>query len=74
MILCASSSKERRNAFASHPVRSHHTSRSSFCRIERQNGPAASAYSATSRPVFPILADIVEKVFLGRRTKILKVD
>ena len=33
-----------------------HTSRSSFCRIERQNSFAASAYAATSRPVFPVLA------------------
>ena len=32
-----------------------HTSRSSFCRIERQNSSGASAYAATSRPVFPIL-------------------
>ena len=52
----ASSGKERCNAFASHPVRSHPYVRSSFCRIERQNSSAASAYAATSRPVLPILA------------------
>jgi hypothetical protein len=31
------------------------------CRIECENSFAASAYAATSRPVLPILADIVAK-------------
>ena len=66
-------SSPARNAATALPhIRALASIRSSFCRIERQNSSAASAYAATSRPEFPILADIVAKVFLGWRTKILR--
>ena len=74
-MLSASSGKEHCNAFAHIiPCARIHRSRSSFRRIERQNSSAASAYTATSRPVFPILA--VKRCLPGlpasdRRTTIL---
>ena len=49
-----------------------HTSRSSFCRIERQNSFAASAYAATSRPVFPVLAPFGPD-WLGWRRLFLRI-
>ena len=54
-ILSVSSGKARCNALPHIPRARIHTSRSSFCRIERQNSSAASAYAATSRPEFPFV-------------------
>ena len=55
-ILSASSGKERCNAFTPHPVRSHPYIAFLVLSDKRQNSFAASAYAATSRPVFPVLA------------------
>jgi len=50
-------SRPARNAATHLPhIRALASIRSSFCRIEGENSFAASAYAATSRPDFPILA------------------